>query len=155
MSTGKPYILAIDQGTSGTKTILFDEEGKAVAKGHEPLKTLFLDGGFVEQDPEDIYTNVLSSVKKCLEAFNANGGDINVIKACGISNQRETFVVWNEEGKALHNAVVWQCKRSVAICERLKPLPVANEIKTKTGLLNCSAIIFNFIFSINLSLAKH
>ena len=69
MSKSKSYLLAIDQGTSSTKTILFDEEGKAVAKGSEPLKTFFSEGGFVEQNPEEIYNNVLISVKKCLEAF--------------------------------------------------------------------------------------
>ena len=61
------YILAIDQGTSSTKTILFDQEGFAFAKGSEPLKTSYLQNGFVEQDPEEIYQNVLASVQKCLQ----------------------------------------------------------------------------------------
>lgn len=129
------YILAIDQGTSGTKTILFDEEGKVVAKVTEPLKTYFLEGGFVEQDPEEIFTNVLTSVQKCIKGFKLNGGDTNDIKACGISNQRETFVVWDEKGKPLYNAVVWQCKRSIQICERLKNAGHEDQIKNKTGLI--------------------
>lgn len=135
MSGNKSYILAIDQGTSGTKTILFDEEGKAVAKATEPLKTYYLEGGFVEQDPEEICSNVLASVEKCIEVFKENGGDITGIKACGISNQRETFVVWNEKGKALHNAVVWQCKRSIQICKRLKKAGLEQQIRDKTGLI--------------------
>jgi glycerol kinase len=135
MSENKSYVLAIDQGTSSTKTIIFDEEGKAVAKGSEPLKTYFLEAGFVEQNPEEIYSNVLASVQKCIEAFKIDGGDIADIKACGISNQRETFIVWNEEGKPLHNAVVWQCKRSIQICERLKNNDIEEQLKTKTGLI--------------------
>jgi glycerol kinase len=129
------YILAIDQGTSSTKTIIFNDEGKDVAKGVEPLKSYFLEGGFVEQDPEEIYQNVLISVRKCVDEFKATGGDAADIKACGISNQRETFVVWDEHGEPLHNAVVWQCKRSVKICERLKSKGHEAFIKDKTGLI--------------------
>ncbi|MBC8005938.1 MAG: glycerol kinase GlpK [Verrucomicrobia bacterium] len=131
----KKYILAIDQGTSSTKTILFDEEGKPFARGSEALKSDFLDRGFVEQDPEEIFKNVLDAIAKCLEDFKTKGGDLNEINSCGISNQRETFVVWDNEGKPLHNAVVWQCKRSVQICERLKAGGLEMEIKRKTGLL--------------------
>ena len=93
MSFNRSYILAIDQGTSSTKTILFDATGTVISRGSEPLKTHFLERGFVEQDPEEIYNNVLISVGKCLEAFKLAGGAITEIKACGISNQRETFVV--------------------------------------------------------------
>lgn len=135
MSGNKSYILAIDQGTSGTKTILFDEEGKVVVKITEPLKTYFSEGGFVEQDPEEIYQNVLTSVQKCIEEFKSNGEETLSIKACGISNQRETFVVWDEKGKPLHNAVVWQCKRSIEICGRLKSAGLEEQIKKKTGLI--------------------
>ena len=116
----KKYILAIDQGTSSTKSLIFDATGQAIAKGTEPLQTKYLDNGFVEQDAEDIYQNVLVSVKKCLQQFTEKGFDVNDLAAIGISNQRETFVVWDKEGKPLHQAIVWQCKRSVQICEELK-----------------------------------
>lgn len=129
------YILSIDQGTSSTKTILFNEEGKVVSRGSFPLKTYFLEGGFVEQEPDEIYRNVLSSVTACINDFKKNGGHTKDIKACGISNQRETFVVWDEHGNPLHNAVVWQCKRSVEICERLKKSGLEQMIKSKTGLI--------------------
>lgn len=135
MSSNSKYILSIDQGTSSTKTIIFNEQGKVIARGHEPLHTHYLADGFVEQEPEVIVQNVLASVKQCLEEFKRQDRDVSAIKAIGISNQRETFVVWDKTGKPLYNAVVWQCKRSVDICERLKPLPVAGDIKTKTGLL--------------------
>lgn len=129
------YILAIDQGTSSTKSLIFDEAGQVVAKSYEPLQTYYVEHGFVEQDPEGIYENVLLSAKKCIDTFTGNGGKIADIGACGISNQRETFVVWNEDGKALHNAVVWQCKRSISICERLKREGVEQQVKSKTGLI--------------------
>ena len=135
MNSNSKYILSIDQGTSSTKTIIFNEQGKVIARGHEALHTQYLADGFVEQDPEGIVKNVLASVQQCLEEFRRQDRGIRSIKAIGISNQRETFVVWDKTGRPLYNAVVWQCKRSVAICERLKPLPVAGDIRTKTGLL--------------------
>ena len=131
----KQYILAIDQGTSGTKTLIIDEEGKVCAKASEPLKTNYLNNGFVEQNPEEILQNVLLSVKNCVEVFTGNGNKINDIVTCGISNQRETFVIWDKGGKPLYNAVVWQCKRSINICERLKKENLQQTIKAKTGLL--------------------
>ncbi|HLO38276.1 MAG TPA: FGGY family carbohydrate kinase, partial [Lacibacter sp.] len=111
--SNQKFILAIDQGTSSTKSLVFDEKGQAIAKGSENLHTHYLDNGFVEQEPEVIYQNVLASVKKCLDQFAEKGFDQNDIAAVGVSNQRETFVIWDKNGKPLHNAVVWQCKRSV------------------------------------------
>ncbi|RRN78094.1 glycerol kinase GlpK [Pseudoxanthomonas sp. SGD-10] len=130
------YILAIDQGTSSTKTIIFNAEGEVVSRASVPLHTNYFGDGFVEQDPEGIYQNVLDSVKLCLDHFTNMGKDTAQIKACGISNQRETFVLWNKEGVPLSNAVVWQCKRSVDICERLESdKDFSNRINSKTGLL--------------------
>ena len=134
MATQK-YILAIDQGTSSTKTLIFDEAGIALSKGTEPLHTSYLENGFVEQDPEEIFENVLASVKKCIAAFIANGNEVNEIVSIGISNQRETFVVWDKGGKPLYNAIVWQCKRSVHICEQLKQKNLSATINKKTGLV--------------------
>lgn len=131
----KKYILAIDQGTSSTKSLIFDEAGQAIAKGSETLHTVYLDNGFVEQDPEEIYQNVLASVKQCMDEFKIKGGNVTAIQACGISNQRETFVIWDKEGKPLYNAIVWQCKRSIDVCERLKKENLQQTIQIKTGLL--------------------
>ncbi|QJD97919.1 glycerol kinase GlpK [Mucilaginibacter robiniae] len=129
-------ILAIDQGTSSTKTIVFDQQGQVLAKATVPLKTHYLDGGFVEQQPEDIYQNVLDSVRECLDTFTSTGGDLSQIKTCGISNQRETFVVWDEKGEPLYNAVVWQCKRSVDVCQRLLAIDsLQDQITASTGLI--------------------
>ncbi|GGZ23695.1 glycerol kinase [Echinicola pacifica] len=129
------FILAIDQGTSSTKTIIFDEKGKAIHKETEVLATNYLSGNHVEQDPEGIYQNVLTAIGKCLGGFVSKKGDLSQIKACGISNQRETFVLWDKAGKPLYNAVVWQCKRSISICERLSSEGLGPEISQKTGLI--------------------
>ncbi len=129
------FVLAIDQGTSSTKTLLFNENGIAVARGSESLRTVYLDGGFVEQNPDDIYENVLISVGKCLDDFKSKGGLVADIKTCGITNQRETFVLWDENGNPLHDAVVWQCKRSTGICDRLRIYGLEEMVREKTGLL--------------------
>lgn len=129
------YILSIDQGTSSTKTLIFDEAGIAVAKGSATLHTSYTNNGFAEQDAEDIFQNVLASVKKCLDSFTENGFDVNNIVSIGITNQRETFLLWDEKGRPLYPAVVWQCKRSVEICLRLKEQGYEEIIRSKTGLL--------------------
>ncbi len=131
----KQYILAIDQGTSSTKTILFDETGQMAAKGSVPLHTDHFDNGFVEQDPEGIYQNVLDSVKECLNQFQEKGHDLTEIVGCGISNQRETFMLWDEQGKAVSPAVVWACKRSTGICDKLKAKDQEPLIRERTGLI--------------------
>jgi len=129
------HILAIDQGTSSAKTLVFDEHGRVVAKASEPLKTNYLDNGFVEQAAEEIYQNVLVSVKKCLDNYVQADGNLENIKVIGVSNQRETFVLWDKNGKAFCPAVVWQCKRSVDICRELKQNGLESVIKSKTGLI--------------------
>jgi glycerol kinase len=136
MTDTQSYILAIDQGTSSTKTIVFNKAGQVVAKASVPLKTYYTEGGFVEQVPAEIYQNVLDSVNECLAAFTGAGYDMAQIKTTGISNQRETFVVWDTDGQPLYNAVVWQCKRSVEVCRRLKKIEgLEAEINNKTGLI--------------------
>jgi glycerol kinase len=129
------YILSIDQGTSSTKTLIFDASGAAVAKGTEPLLTHYLPNGFVEQDPHEILKNVRASVAQCLDAFEAKGFSKKDITAIGISNQRETFIVWDSAGKPLYNAVVWQCKRSVDICNDYIQKGFSEIVTSKTGLL--------------------
>ncbi len=130
------FILAVDQGTSSTKTVVFDMCGKIVAQATESLKSYFPQLGFVEQDPLDIYQNVLASVKVCLNKFRETvSQDLTKIKTCGISNQRETFVLWDHSGQPLSNAVVWQCKRSVETCSRLKESDLEKEVNNRTGLI--------------------
>lgn len=131
----KQFVISIDQGTSGTKALVVDGDGNVCAKASEPLKTLYLANGFVEQDPEGIFQNVLTAVANCLLDFGKRGGSRENIIACGISNQRETFVLWDENGNPLHNAVVWQCKRSIEICERWRAKGYESNIRSRTGLL--------------------
>lgn len=132
----KQYILAIDQGTSGTKTVIFDSCGKIAAKATEPLKSYFPQPGFVEQKPHEIYQNVLESLRKCLKEFTRTGsGTPADILCCGISSQRETLVLWDDSGEPICNAVVWQCKRSVDICNRLKNSELESEVIGRTGLI--------------------
>ena len=131
----KSYILSIDQGTSGTKAIIFDEFGKVVIKTTEPLKSYYPTSSFVEQDPHDIYQSVINAVKSCITQFKVEfPGEAHNIISCGISNQRETFVLWDKNGNPLHNAVVWQCKRSVDVCERLKESNLESAVNSSTGL---------------------
>ncbi|MBN1362718.1 MAG: glycerol kinase GlpK [Sedimentisphaerales bacterium] len=130
------FILAIDQGTSGTKAVVFDRTGRIVAKATEPLASSFPAPGFVEQDPAEIYRNVLASVKACLDQFRKNvSDDLSQIATCGISNQRETFCLWNVSGTPLCNAIVWQCKRCVDVCNRLKGSTTEQEVASRTGLI--------------------
>ena len=88
----------------------------------------------MEQDPEAIYQNVITAVKNCLADLLAKGYNAAHIAAIGISNQRETFVVWDKNGQSLHPAIVWQCKRSAAICAELTHAGHAPLIEQKTGL---------------------
>ncbi len=130
------FILAIDQGTSGTKAIVFDREGRMVANGTEPLASSFPSVGYVEQDPIGIYQNVLAAVRTCLERFRAEvSTDLTQIACCGISNQRETFCLWTPSGAPLCNAVVWQCKRSVEVCNRLRGSSIEQDVIQRTGLI--------------------
>ena len=130
------FILAVDQGTSGTKAVVFDTAGAVVAKATEPLASQFPRPGFVEQDPLEVYENARAAVRKCLTAFQATtASGLDTIVTCGISNQRETFVLWDESGTPLCNAIVWQCKRSVDICSRLRGTELESQIKQRTGLI--------------------
>lgn len=152
------YILAIDQGTSSTKSLVFDEVGQPVAKGSERLETIYSGDGFVEQDAEEIYQNVVISVKKCVLEFTGKGFDKKDIAAIGISNQRETFIVWDKDGKPLHNAIVWQCKRSVQICEKLKQKQLSETVREKTGLVidpYFSATKLIWLFENNSTIRQH
>lgn len=129
-------ILAIDQGTSGTKSVLFDRNAKILSRWDIESQSFFPQPGFVEQDPVELYENTLTSVNYCIyEAAKNNTDVVSRIRAIGISNQRETFLLWDKKGNPLCNAIVWQCKRSIPVCERLKGSVVEEEIKKRTGLL--------------------
>jgi glycerol kinase len=126
------YILGIDQSTQGTKGILFDRTGKLIARCDRSHEQIINEKGWVEHDPEEIYRNTVAVIRDVTEKA---GIQKNQIAAMGISNQRETAVVWERgTGKAVYNAVVWQCARGEAICERIREAGHAETIQKSTGL---------------------
>lgn len=127
------YILALDQGTTGSTAMIVNEGGLCVAKVNEEYKQIFPQPGWVEHDPEDIWNSVLSVIQKVLTQ---NGINPNEIAAIGITNQRETTLVWDRKShKSIYNAIVWQCRRTTEVCEKLKRSGKEKNIRKKTGLV--------------------
>jgi glycerol kinase len=126
-------VLAIDQGTTSSRAILFDAGRAVVATGQQEFPQHFPNSGWVEHDPEDLWT---STVATCRSAIAQAGADAAQIAAIGITNQRETTVVWDRAtGKAIHNAIVWQDRRTADRCARLKAEGHEPEVSARTGLL--------------------
>ena len=126
-------IMAIDQGTTGTTVILLDRELNIKAQGYKTFRQIYPQPGWVEHDPEDIWDSVLVAVVQALEKGGVSASDICAI---GITNQRETTLIWNKEtGKPYHHAIVWQCRRTNKICETLKKEGLETLFQEKTGLL--------------------
>ncbi|GHT79668.1 glycerol kinase [Spirochaetia bacterium] len=128
------YILAIDQGTSGSKAIVFSAAGEPAASHICPLKSSYPKPGFVEQDGEEIIESVMGAVTAAVARFEEAGFSRESITACGISNQRESFLLWDRQGKALSPVVVWQCKRSIDVCARLEAEGNGAHLHDITGL---------------------
>lgn len=127
------HVLAIDQGTTSTRVIVFDKAMQSVALSRKEFTQHFPASGWVEHDPEEIWKSVLSTVRSALRKARLTAGDIAAI---GITNQRETVVVWDRHtGKPIHNAIVWQDRRTAALCERLKKRKLEPTFTKKTGLL--------------------
>ena len=128
----KNYILAVDQSTSGTKALLFDRTGALVARKDLPHRQIINEIGWVEHDPMEIYRNTIQVLQ---DVVTESGVPKEEIAGLGISNQRETAMVWNREtGLPVYNAVVWQCARGAALCERLEQEGHAAVVKAATGL---------------------
>ena len=112
------YILAIDQGTTSSRAILFDKKMDLVSVSQKEFPQYFPNSGWVEHDPEEIWESVFTTCKEVMEKAGVTASDI---KGIGITNQRETVVVWDKNtGKSLGNAIVWQDRRTASICEELK-----------------------------------
>ncbi|WP_224488413.1 glycerol kinase GlpK [Robertkochia flava] len=129
----KEYIVALDQGTTSSRALLVDLKGKIRGMKQKEFRQYFPHPGWVEHDPEEI----LSTQRDVLESL-LRDNDIapEQVKAIGITNQRETTVVWNRTtGKAIHNAIVWQDKRTAALCDRLKEEGLSEYVNKNTGLL--------------------
>lgn len=127
------YILALDQGTTSSRAILFDKSGGAIASAQKEFTQHFPKAGWVEHDPEDIWKSQLSVAKSALRKAKLTPGDVGAI---GITNQRETTVVWDRKtGKAISNAIVWQDRRTAAVCGDLRKKKADRIIQKKTGLI--------------------
>ncbi len=127
------YILAIDQGTTSSRAIVFDENGRSVSVAQQEFPQHFPNSGWVEHDPEDLWDTVVAVCKEALARV-----DITKVAAIGITNQRETTVVWDRKtGKAIYNAIVWQDRRTAALCHDLKKgdPKLEEAVNAKSGLL--------------------
>ncbi len=128
-----PYIMALDQGTTSSRCIIFDRQGGIVAVEKQEFENYYPRAGWVEQDPEEIWRSQLAVARLALEKL--GDGGVDRIAAIGITNQRETTVVWDREtGEPVCNAIVWQCRRTAEECERLADIGWAEKIGEKTGL---------------------
>ncbi|WP_332775653.1 glycerol kinase GlpK [Polaromonas sp.] len=127
------YLLALDQGTSSSRSIVFDAEGRIVALAQQELPQIYPKPGWVEHDPMEIWRGQLATARQALAKA---GLKADAIRAVGITNQRETTVVWNRKtGQPIHHAIVWQDRRAEATCVRLREEGLAGMIQAKTGLL--------------------
>ena len=127
------YILALDQGTTGSRAIIFDRRGKVVSSSYQEFKQYFPKPGWVEHDAEEIWRScvfvIASAVKQAKIPPSA-------IKAVGITNQRETTILWDRKtSKPVSRAIVWQCRRTADVCQALRRRGLENKFRQKTGLV--------------------
>lgn len=126
------YLLALDQGTSSSRSIVFDADGTVVAQAQQELPQIYPQPGWVEHDPMEIWRGQLATARAALEQAGLKAGDI---RALGITNQRETTVLWNRRtGQPVHHAIVWQDRRAEPLCARLREQGHAARILARTGL---------------------
>ncbi len=127
------YLMAIDQGTTSSRAIIFNHKGQILVQAQQEFEQFFPQDGWVEHDPEEIYQSVLQVCREALNKANLTASDITSI---GITNQRETTVVWNQKsGQAVYNAIVWQDRRTADYCIELKAQGLEDDVNNKTGLL--------------------
>ncbi|MBD0413581.1 glycerol kinase GlpK [Oryzicola mucosus] len=127
------FVLAIDQGTTSSRAILFDRNMKIAGIGQKEFTQHYPASGWVEHDPEDIWKSVVATCRQALRKGGVKAGDVAAI---GITNQRETVVVWDKAtGEPIHNAIVWQDRRTASFCARLKKDGLEPKFTRKTGLL--------------------
>ncbi len=127
------YVLALDQGTTSSRAILFDRQGTPCAMSQKELTQHYPEPGHVEHDPEEIWTTQLAAARQALQVASASPADIAAI---GITNQRETTIVWNREtGQPIHRAIVWQDRRTANRCQQIRSDDRENFLTQQTGLL--------------------
>lgn len=129
----KKYIVALDQGTTSSRTVIVDEKGKIIAISQQEFQQIYPQSGWVEHDALEILATQLATLKSVIQKA---GIDIKNIVGLGITNQRETAVIWNKNtGKPVYNAIVWQDNRTAEICENLKKKGFEDHVKQTTGLV--------------------
>ncbi len=127
------YILSLDQGTTSSRAVAFDKFGRIAAKAQKEFNQIYPDSGWVEHDPMEILYSQFNSIT---QLFAQSDVEPSQIAAIGITNQRETTIVWDKNtGKPVYNAIVWQCRRTAKMCEELKARGLEDYVKEKTGLL--------------------
>lgn len=127
------YVLALDQGTTSSRAMVFDRESSVVSSSQKPLTQIYPRPGEVEHDPGEMWTTQLEAAKEALSKAKLSPSDIVSI---GVTNQRETTIVWDKNtGEPLYNAIVWQCRRTADICDQIKKNGWEAEVKGKTGLV--------------------
>ncbi len=127
------YILALDQGTTSSRAILFDRGGRPAAVAQKEFGQIYPRPGWVEHDPEEIWSSQLNAAK---QALRESGVEPRQIRAIGITNQRETTIIWDRvTGQPIHNAIVWQCRRTAEECDKLRESGLDSLIRSRTGLV--------------------
>ena len=127
------YIIALDQGTTGSRAIIFNHSGTIVSTASKEFRQIYPKPGWVEHNPTEIWSSQIEVAKAALDKADLESKDIAAI---GITNQRETTIVWDKKtGKPVYNAIVWQCRRTAPICDQLKKKGLAEIIQKKTGLV--------------------
>ena len=133
MKRSGKYILALDQGTTSSRAIVFDAAGRVISLAQQEFEQILPAAGLVEHDPEAIWTSQLAVGREALAAAQLTASDIAAI---GVTNQRETTILWDREtGKPVHNAIVWQSRVTAQMCERLKAEGFEPTFREKTGLV--------------------
>src|SRR5213083_1656244 len=128
-----PYILALDQGTTSSRAIVFDRDGGIRAVAQKEFRQIFPHAGWVEHDPQEIWA---SQIGVAVEALGRAQIDPSDVAAVGITNQRETTIIWDREtGEPIHHAIVWQCRRTAGDCDRMRAEGLASLFQQRTGLV--------------------
>src|SRR6266516_4490076 len=130
---GAGYILALDQGTTGTAALLFDREGRVAGAADREIRQIYPQPGWVSHDPEEIFRSAVASAEEAVGSAGLTFADVTAI---GITNQRETTLLWERAGgRPVADAVVWQCRRSAPLCEALRAAGKTDLVREKTGLV--------------------
>ena len=129
----KKYIIALDQGTTSSRAIIFNKDTKIIAKSQREITQIYPQSGWVEHDAMEIWASQRSVLT---EVVAKSGISLKDVAAIGITNQRETTIVWDKKtGEPIYNAIVWQCRRTAEICEELKDRGLEDYIRENTGLV--------------------